>query len=565
MGGYIAIPAGAARLILRINGTTGHEAGAFRVVADVVSDATAAPAGLSSSSTAQAGGVRRSLSSMRSVTAAAQSRSDIQYFLRRFGFSDSPANVTAVYKSGTASWLAAQLNPSGIDDSALINYMEPIPLYGTGPTTMNGYDNYANILQRQILQREIASKRQLLEKMTLHWLEHFAVSEDKVNDPGAMAHYEATVRTDALGNFATLLSDVAIEPAMLYWLDNNNNNGANIVTSPPNENFGRELMQLYVLGTTQLNTDGTPVMDPTTGLASDTYNDLDVKQVAQAMTGFQVTAPPNPGLVNPLTVDSVKFFAARHAKGPFTIMGQIITDTGAPSVVPKVIASLVNNPTTAPFEVKELLQRFVTETPSPAYVTRITAVWNTNASDPSQIAKVMQAIANDPEFYSGKGSMVKEPIEFVVDAIRELNSAYATPFTVAMPTPYNSDYGTLGNMQQDHWYPPSVFSFYRPGNKESLLTNSLLLTRWGSGANLSNDIRTTTLCAKCDTNIDFTNLTVTAGGASASAVSHYMLDTLVDGGTPQLQALLQNYLANNTKNVNGAMWFVLTSPEYEVN
>lgn len=562
-GGYIAIPSGAARLVLRINGTTGHEPGAFRVVADVVT--AAAPASSSSAGVAQTGGVRRTLASMRSVGPAAMSRSDVQYFLRRFGFSDTPANVTAVYKAGISSWLTTQLNPGGIDDSALTQYMEPTPLYGTGPQTMNGYDTFSNILQRQILQREIASKRQLLEKVTLHWLEHFSVSQDKVNDAGAMAHYEATVRSDALGNFAQLVSDIAVEPAMLYWLDNNNNNGANVVTSPPNENFGRELMQLYVLGVSQLNPDGSQVMNSSTGMPNQNYTETDVKQIAQALTGFQVQAPPNPGLVNPLTVDSVRFYNSRHAKGPFTIMGQTIVDTGDPTIVPKVINSLVNNPSTAPFQVKELLERFVTETPSPGYISRITAVWNANVSSPNQIANVMQAIANDPEFYSGKGSMIKEPIEYVVDAIRELNGAYASPFTTTMETPYSSDYNSLGGMDQQHWYPPTVFSFYPPGDKESLLTNSLLLSRWSNGANLSNDVRTTTLCAKCDTNVDFTNLTALTGGSTAASVTHYLLDALVDGGSPELQALMQNYLANNVKNVNGAVWMVLTSPEYEVN
>jgi hypothetical protein len=75
----------------------------------------------------------------------------------------------------------------------------------------------------------------------------------------------------------------------------------------------------------------------------------------------------------------------------------------------------------------------------------------------------------------------------------------------------------------------------------------------------------TTLCAKCDTNIDFTNLASIAGGTNEAALAHYILDSLVDGGTPQLQALLSNYLANKTTNVNGAVWMVLTSPEYEVN
>jgi hypothetical protein len=111
-----------------------------------------------------------------------------------------------------------------------------------------------------------------------------------------------------------------------------------------------------------------------------------------------------------------------------------------------------------------------------------------------------------------------------------------------------------------------VFSFYRPGEKESLLTNSLLLIRWGEAVGISNRAALTTLCATCDVNLDFTSLPSLAGSTSPAAVTGYLMDALVDGGTPELSALVQNYLGNSgTTNIKGAIWLVLTSPEYEVN
>jgi uncharacterized protein (DUF1800 family) len=558
---YIAVPSGAVRLVLRVNGVSAQGYGAFRVVADVVNEP--APSAVRAAAVVRAGG-RHTQPTMRLVVGRLPQRSDVQYLLRRFGFSDTPATVTAVYKTGVSAWLTQQLNPAGIDDSAMAAYVEPLPFFGA--TTPSYYDNYENILQRRILQREIASKRQLLEKMTLHWLEHFAVSQDKVNSAAAMIQYEETVRTDALGNFATLVADVSVTPAMLLWLDNNDNDGSNVQANPPNENFGRELMQLYTVGTARLNPDATPVLD-SGGNPVQTYTDTDVKQVAQALTGFQRIEPPNPGPTqNPVTLDTVKFYPARHAKGPFTIMGQTITDTGDPTIVAKVIASLAANPSTAPFQVKELLQRFVTENPSPGYISRIVAVWNANANDPNQLAKVMAAIAADPEFYANKGTVVKEPIEYAVDAIRALNGAHATPFTATEKMPYNSIYNSLDAMGQQHWFPPSVFSFYRPGDKGSMLTNTLLLERWNNGVSISSSVRTASLCATCDHQLDFTNLAALAGGTDAASVTGYLMDALADGGSPALQALLQNYLAPDVKaNLDGAVWIVLTSPEYEVN
>jgi uncharacterized protein (DUF1800 family) len=247
-------------------------------------------------------------------------------------------------------------------------------------------------------------------------------------------------------------------------------------------------------------------------------------------------------------------------------MGQTITDTGDPTIVTKVVASLAANPSTAPFQVKELLQRFVTENPSPGYVSRIVAVWNANANDPSQLAKVMAAVAADPEFYASKGTVVKEPIEYAVDAIRALNGAHATPFTATEKTPFNNIYNALDAMGQQHWFPPSVFSFYRPGDKGSLLTNTLLLERWNNGVSISSSVRTTSLCTGCDHQLDLTNLAALAGGTDAASVTGYLMDALADGGSPALQALLQNYLAPDVKgNLDGAVWIVLTSPEYEVN
>jgi len=95
------------------------------------------------------------------------------------------------------------------------------------------------------MQYEVNTQWQLREKLTLHWLEHFAVSYATVGQSADMEHYIETVRADALGNYAKLLADVSKEPAVMIWLDNANN--GYLPNTPPNENFGREVMQLYSL------------------------------------------------------------------------------------------------------------------------------------------------------------------------------------------------------------------------------------------------------------------------------------------------------------------------------
>ncbi len=621
----LTAPAGAQRLVLKINGVTGREVGAYRVVADVVPSMLVAKIG---SGTSTGGGIaiggRTASSASRytmggsqtvamasstsrvalgsrsngpgggatiPVSTKATSRSDVQYVLRRFGFSDTPANVTAIYNNGISNWISAQLAaPDPATDTSIAGVVEPLP---TGLPKLDGNGNtidFSSNIEHRLFQWQVATQWQLREKVTLHWLEHFAINYSKVqNSSGAMGdmeHYIQTVRYDALGNYAKLLADVSKEPAMLIWLDNANNNGAH-PNSPPNENFGREIMQLYSIGLFQLNSDGSAVPDPTTpGAALGTYNESDVKAMAKALTGFQLQQTTPAGNYPSGWVDSVIFTTSAHApstNGSFTIMGQQVADgTSCPwtvttyqntslssgCVMDNVANFLANQPTTWAFESKELIQRLVNENPSPAFVARITAVWGANVNDPHQIAKVIQAIANDPEFMTAKYSMVKEPLELEIDAIRALggvstNLLTTAPMNNGIPDPMSQAVNDTGGMAQQTWYPPTVFSFYYPGDKEGMMNNAELLGRWNAAANLANSVRVATACtANCNINLDFTSYKT---AKTTHDVANYLLDALVDGGTPQLNALVNNYLNNNPNNISGALWIILTSPEYEVN
>jgi uncharacterized protein (DUF1800 family) len=379
-----------------------------------------------------------------------------------------------------------------------------------------------------------------------------------------MAHYEDTVRADALGNFAQLVTDVAKEPAMLFWLDNNFNNGANPASNPPNENFGRELMQLYTIGPNQLNPDGSTVM--ANGIPVPNYGEPDVKAMALALTGFEVTSPyPLPTGVDPRTIDTVSFVPAAHAIGPFTIMNQQIADPGNATIVDAVVKMLVNQPAAAPFESKELLQRLVTDDPSPGYVSRISAVWTANVNSPNQIANVLTAIANDPEFPTNAHTLLKEPVEYNVDVVRELGGATETPLSYSAQ-PFDDIMQDDNNMDQGLYYPPNVFSFYRPGDKDALLTNSLLLSRWNAALEISQHTAVVSCSASTSYNCDtYINLTAAKALPPAQAAG-YLCDALVDGGTPELRQLVTNYLTSKQSGgIAGALWIVLTSPEYEVN
>jgi uncharacterized protein (DUF1800 family) len=601
----LPVPYGAKRLLLRVNGMSGREYGAYRVVADVVSDATPVQLGASASGTSPItigsnaatalhplavrirtanrasalGSVGNGPSTGVIPGPAPLSRSDVHYVLRRLGFSDTPANVTAVMSTGVNAWVTAQLAaPAPANDTSIVQGLggnvEALPVL-TGNSTTDG--NYSANIEDRLMQWQVNTQWQLREKITLHWLEHFSVSEATVNQAPDMEHYIETVRNDALGNFAKLLADVSKEPAMMIWLTNANN-GYN-PNVPPNENFGREVMQLYSIGLNTLSPNGAVVQDPNNpGQPLATYQEQDVKTMALALTGFQLQSQQAIGTY-PAYVDVIAFNAAAHApatNGGFLVMGQTIPDgkqcpwtyttylqTGLNSscVVDNVAQSLANNPTTWVYESEELLKRLVTEQPSAAMIQRISTVWGKNVNDPNQIAKVVAAIAADPEFYAGKYAMIKEPIEIEVDAIRALGGAAANPVTASVPRPLANAISDTARMAQELWDPPSVFSFYYPGNKEGLVNNAQLLATWSAATDIAGAARTTA-CTNCSIFLNFTSF---AGATQTSSLAGDLLDALVDGGTPQLRALVTNFLNNKPSNVQGALWIILSSPEYEVN
>jgi uncharacterized protein (DUF1800 family) len=647
----LAVPFGAQRLLLRVNGVTGREVGSYHVVADAVPTSVLSTPGSGVASSASTFASTSSAAATRSITTDAAAphtstvqlatvamrsssssstasrattmalsrspgsgptvpvgttsmRSDVQYVMRRLGFSDTPEQVTYWYThGGVAAWLAYQLNYTAISDSTIGTYVRPMPTL-TGNTSIFPDNSFSQIAENRLLQQQVATQRQLLEKVTLHWLEHFAISENTVNDPGAMDHYVETVRADALGNFAKLVSDVSKEPAMLYWLDNNYNNG-NSPTNPPNQNFGRELMQLYTIGLNELNLDGTPVLDGT-GNPIPTYAQADVVTASDAVTGFQVHGASTLTGAWPSYLDTVTFSPAYHynpvdngGKPLPTIFGQTISDPGGsqcawngtnppgaaasgPCVIDNLVSILASQPTTCAFEAKEMIERLANENPSPGYVSRVANVWCANLTAPNQIALVVNAIGSDPEFLAGKYEMVKEPLELEIDAIRALrgsdNPVDANP-VVGNNIPLNGPMNDLGNMQERTWYPPTVFSFYYPGQKESLMNNVELLARWQAAADLGSDAYVKAPSTQQDTSLDLSELAPAGSTATMAEVNrgvNYLLDALVDGGTPELKALVTNYMMNYRSGsptagnsfqngLKGAIWMVMTSPEDEEN
>jgi uncharacterized protein (DUF1800 family) len=486
------------------------------------------------------------VTSARAAEAPVSPRAAAQHLLRRFSFSASPSEVTALLNSSREAWLATQENPDGINDDG--SELETLPTQ----LVNGGYPDW-NIFERAVVQHMILTRRQLQAKMELHWLDHFSVSIDKVGDPAIMYHYNMTVRANALGNFATLLAAVANEPAMLIWLDNNWNVGP-----VANENFGRESMQLYSTGTSMLNPDGSLKLGKN-GQPIPAYSQMDVRQIALAMTGYGVVIDPNNN--DPQTRFSVQYYPGNHYNGTLKFFGQVQNVPTDGTAITYVMNLLAHRPSTAAFEVTELLQRFVTETPSPQFIADIEKVWHRTEDAPDQISQVITAIVNHPEFDQAYRGMLKQPVEEVFQSLRQMPGMMQETADVK---PGASLLWELNELGQELWEPVSVFSFYRPGQLASTVNTGTVLGRTGIFANITSADPTN---PDTDTYIDMPTLRAAIGSTDGGAITKYLLDALLDGGSPQQEQVLRHYLGAQPSDnmIRSGIWLLLNAPDYAAN
>jgi uncharacterized protein (DUF1800 family) len=388
------------------------------------------------------------------VAAAIDSRSQDGHLMRRIGFGPTAADLDLLASIGNHRYLAQQLYPENIDDSAMMTRLNALR---PDPDDQMGYIFFP---QRWCF-RMVHSKRQLQEKMTLFWHEHFATSVNKAGMlPVMMAVQEEMMRRTALGSFRQMLIQMSVDPAMLVWLDNNGNNGRG--AKPPNENYARELLQLFALGADQLNIDGTVKRDAA-GRPLPAYTERDIKEIARALTGWFVYFDEQEKIFKS------GFNPELHDGGAKTFLGSRIAGRIGPDgarEVEDVVDVLMAQPSMAPFIAKIMIWKFATQTPSPRYVERVARAFANSRGD---IRSTMFSLLIDREFWSDQviRSQPKTPLEQFAGVIRAVES--------------NTDGKALvyWGYAARHlvYFPPTVFSFYPPGQKEALLAADTVLMR----------------------------------------------------------------------------------------
>ena len=265
-----------------------------------------------------------------------------------------------------------------------------------------GYQDEMSRLSREAatrsLLRDLYSNNQLLEQMTWFWANHFSVHDGKANLRAMVGDYEErAIRPHALGKFRDLLAATVHHPAMIRYLDNEQNAAKRI-----NENYARELMELHTLGV-----DGG-------------YSQADVQELARVLTGVGVnlgpTAPKVGAAHQALYVRQglFEFNPDRHDFGDKRILGHAIKGRGL-AELDEALDLLATSPATANFVSRKLAMFFVADTPPPALVARMRATFLASDGD---IAATLDTLFTSPEFSQSLGQQFKDPMHYVVSAVR---------------------------------------------------------------------------------------------------------------------------------------------------
>ncbi len=325
-------------------------------------------------------------------------------------------------------------------------------------------DNYTVFpVQRVFLANAVNGPDQLRQKVAFALSQIMVISATEVGISYAQREYQQTLLNDAFGNYRTLLQDVTLSPAMGLFLNMVNNAKGNVAKNThPNENYGREVLQLFSIGPNQLNADGTTVLD-STGAPVPTYTQTQVQGFAAAFTGW--TYPATPGVTskfgNPAYfIGPMVAFENQHDETAKTLLSGVTTATNQTSAadLKSALDNIYNHPNVGPFIGKQLIQFLVTSNPSPAYVARITAVFNNDGTGTrGNLGAVVKAILLDPEARGNPATpanfgKLREPVEYETAMLRQFN---ATTDGVAPINPVSS-------MGQAIFTAPSVFNFYPP-------------------------------------------------------------------------------------------------------
>jgi uncharacterized protein (DUF1800 family) len=400
--------------------------------------------------------------------------SDAWRFLQQASFFPTPASLARVNAIGIASYLEEQFaTPASGYPDAEFNYLSLDESSTCSFSASRSSASYACArdqltlfkFRNMFFTNAMAKPDQLRQRVAWALSQFFVVSGMKDPDMEAayvQARYHQILFEESFGSFQRLLWRVTMSPQMGHYLDMVDNAKADPVKgTQPNENFARELLQLFSIGTVELNPDGTPITDAK-GMPIPTYGQAEVKAIARALTGWTYApydAPQTKGGSDrryhgrPMVVN-----ASRHDTGSKTLLKGLVAPAGqtAQADLDMVLANVFLHPNTGPFVAQHLIRQLVTSNPSPAYVARVAAAFaDDGKAVRGDMKAVVRAVLLDPEARGDvktdpRYGMLREPVLFILGMLRGLDAV----------TDGNRLYEPAGAMGQDVFYSPTVFNYY---------------------------------------------------------------------------------------------------------
>ena len=400
------------------------------------------------------------------VTAAPPTDVEASRFLAQASVGASRAQIAQVQSLGYAGWIDAQIAmPASTTRWATL-------LAGGFDATTDRFSEAG--FDGATWGKLLSSPDTLRQRVTLALSEMMVVGIDGITEGGgwkafAAANYLDLLEANAFGNHRELLGAISTNTAMGEFLTFRGSvKGDPVSGALPDENYAREMMQLFTIGLVELNPDGTPQL--TAGATTYTYGQADVTGLARVFTGWNfdlagmtgATATAMPDYVGRPMINN----AAAYETGAKTFLGTTIpANTDAVSCMAMALDAVSAHPNVAPFFARQMIQRLVSSNPSPAYVQRIAAVFSDDGNGvKGNLAAVFKALLLDDEARSAtvaagsSAGKLREPMLRL--------AGWARAFGVTSP----SNAWALGDtsdaatrLGQSPLRSPSVFNFFRPG------------------------------------------------------------------------------------------------------
>ena len=406
---------------------------------------------------------------------SAMADADIARFLEQASFGPTDASIAEVKSRGLSGWLSEQFSlpktgyvpPGGSGDWPYYPESKPTSCTSNGSSSSDESicqrDNYSLYqVQRQFFQNAISAPDQLRQRVAFALSQILVISgtESSLAKPYAFVPYQNILFDNAFGNYKDILTRITLSPAMGNYLDMVNN-PKGTARQQPNENYARELLQLFSIGLYQLNLDGS-VQTDANGIPLASYDENVIKGFANALTGWTyapIGSSPATSGFNPIYYGADMIAVDKnHDTGSKQLLGTTVLPAGqtAAADLAAAIDSVFMHPNVGPFIGRQLIQRLVTSNPSPGYVSRVASAFNDNGSGVrGDLQAVIRAILLDPEARGGmRGDSayghLREPALFIAHFYRTLGGVSDGVWLKDRSS----------EMGQNLFFPDTVFNYY---------------------------------------------------------------------------------------------------------